>query len=191
MSRYECTLLYDASNGVNVEAESVEEAIERAYKKAPHVGLCHECSGELDVGDLIGMIVYHDGKEVADTSYGAVQLQAMTAERDALRAEVERLQRIIDSKPECTTCGGTGSIEISGPHWQSEFQPPEYEMGECDMCGGSGKAIAEQPDADTLLRVILDAQFKKPSDIVTGTSNWAGYMAEQIIARDMPGKEDV
>jgi hypothetical protein len=56
---------------------------------------------------------------------------------------------------------------------------------------GERQSAAKQPDTDTLLRVIFDAQLKKPSDIVTGTSNWAGYMAAQIIARALLGKEAV
>ncbi|MFU6607807.1 hypothetical protein ACM799_19495 [Pseudomonas aeruginosa] len=36
--------------------------------------------------------------------------------------------------PKCATCGDTGQIVVSGPHYCGQFQPPEYETEPCDMC---------------------------------------------------------
>lgn len=45
--------------------------------------------------------------------------------------------------PKCATCNDSGQIVVSGPHYQGEFQPPEYETEPCDMCAQPSPAQAE------------------------------------------------
>ncbi len=45
--------------------------------------------------------------------------------------------------PKCATCGDTGQIVVSGPHYCGQFQPPEYETEPCDMCAQPSTAPAE------------------------------------------------
>ncbi|WP_253945938.1 hypothetical protein [Pseudomonas aeruginosa] len=45
--------------------------------------------------------------------------------------------------PKCATCNDSGQIVVSGPHYQGEFQPPEYETEPCDMCAQPSTAQAE------------------------------------------------
>jgi len=42
---------------------------------------------------------------------------------------------------------------------------------------------------EQLMRRILEAQLNKPSTILTGTSNWAAYMAREIEKQDEPSAE--
>ncbi|HCA7684209.1 TPA: hypothetical protein MX427_006450, partial [Pseudomonas aeruginosa] len=44
--------------------------------------------------------------------------------------------------PKCATCNDSGQIVVSGPHYQGEFQPPEYETEPCDMCAQPSPAQA-------------------------------------------------
>lgn len=50
MKKYGVTLIYSATKYVEVEAEDEDKALEEAYKNW-HVSLCHQCAGEIDVGD--------------------------------------------------------------------------------------------------------------------------------------------
>ncbi|CEI19868.1 hypothetical protein PAMH19_5143 [Pseudomonas aeruginosa] len=50
--------------------------------------------------------------------------------------------------PKCATCNDSGQIVVSGPHYQGEFQPPEYETEPCDMCAQPSRAQAEQAEAE-------------------------------------------
>ncbi|MDY1450876.1 hypothetical protein SOK13_34390, partial [Pseudomonas aeruginosa] len=45
-------------------------------------------------------------------------------------------------------CNDSGQIVVSGPHYQGEFQPPEYETEPCDMCAQPSPAQAEQAEAE-------------------------------------------
>ncbi|MGI9702897.1 hypothetical protein ACIRT4_16310 [Pseudomonas aeruginosa] len=58
--------------------------------------------------------------------------------------------------PKCATCNDSGQIVVSGPHYQGEFQPPEYETEPCDMCAQPSPAQAEQPTADDYEEVLAD-----------------------------------
>ena len=54
MSKYSVIAIIDASKYVGTfEAESKEEAIENAEENAETPTLCHQCSGDLDLGDII------------------------------------------------------------------------------------------------------------------------------------------
>lgn len=63
---------------------------------------------------------------------------------DAYRARAALAQ----PSPKCATCNDSGQIVVSGPHYQGEFQPPEYETEPCDMCAQPSPAQAEQAEAE-------------------------------------------
>ncbi|RQG53728.1 hypothetical protein IPC203_24875 [Pseudomonas aeruginosa] len=73
--------------------------------------------------------------------------------------------------PKCATCNDSGQIVVSGPHYQGEFQPPEYETEPCDMCAqpSPAQAEAERPEVVAYLFVkpdgtlSMDAVRHKPS----------------------------
>jgi len=54
MKKWNVCLAFGASRFVGgVEAETAEEAIEKAIDTDGYVGLCHQCSHEIDIGDPI------------------------------------------------------------------------------------------------------------------------------------------
>ena len=92
LKTYECTVLFDASAGVTVQAESPEEAAMMAADQVEgHQHLCHQCRDTLDTGDSIGVLVYEGGEMVADTTYSAEALAKVEAQRDELLAALRRL----------------------------------------------------------------------------------------------------
>lgn len=93
MSEYECTVLVDASRGFTVKAGSPEEAADLAQDQyyQGETGICHQCSRNIDLGEPYAVLVYGDGEMVLDTSHDAQRINTLTDERDALRAENDRL----------------------------------------------------------------------------------------------------
>lgn len=69
--KYSCTVLFDASASVDVEADSAEAAANQAEDKTSgHQSLCHQCSETLDTSDSYGVLVYDEaGELVADTRF--------------------------------------------------------------------------------------------------------------------------
>lgn len=53
MKKYSVLLSVDATVYVVVEANSEEEAKEKAYEVAHRPSLCHQCAKEMDTGDII------------------------------------------------------------------------------------------------------------------------------------------
>lgn len=53
MPKYSVMLLVDASITFKVEAESAEQAAELAMAQAPNPSVCHQCSDEVSVGEII------------------------------------------------------------------------------------------------------------------------------------------
>lgn len=105
MNKYECTLIYDASSNATVEADSVEAAIDAAYEHDA-ASLCHQCSRNLDLGDIIGVLVYKDGEEVADTTHRGEQIATLRAEKADLLKALEVFANIeIDSASEIVPNG--------------------------------------------------------------------------------------
>ncbi|WP_256824674.1 DUF4164 domain-containing protein, partial [Pseudomonas aeruginosa] len=72
----------------------------------------------------------------------ALLVEHMAAEIADLRAALAQ------PFPKCATCNDSGQIVVSGPHYQGEFQPPEYETEPCDMCAQPSPAQAEQAEAE-------------------------------------------
>lgn len=96
MNEYSVTVLVDASRNYTVKAESPEAAIERAEElySGESSGLCHHCSGKLDVGGAVGAIAYCEDKEVLDTSYQASRIATLEAECEKLRKEKSARQAL-------------------------------------------------------------------------------------------------
>lgn len=92
MHKYSVSVIFDASKCVDVEAESPEQAAGMAYDEAGYVGLCHKCSGEVEMGDAVRAIVYDEsGEEVADDGYQEMKIAKMTQQRDELMEALEGL----------------------------------------------------------------------------------------------------
>lgn len=89
MPRYNVTLIFDSSQTVEVEAESPEQAAEIAESNAEPLSLCHQCSGEVNGGDCIGVHVYDDEctEMLADTTHAG----DLSLEIENLRAKVAQL----------------------------------------------------------------------------------------------------
>ena len=51
--KYLVTLIVDASIRVEVEADSKQEAYDKALDNAFTPSICHQCSREIDLGDII------------------------------------------------------------------------------------------------------------------------------------------
>lgn len=50
MPKYRVTMFFTASKTVEVEAETAEDAIEKAENEKSYVSLCHQCAREVDDG---------------------------------------------------------------------------------------------------------------------------------------------
>ncbi len=78
----------------------------------------------------------------------ALLVEHMAAEIADLRAALAQ------PSPKCATCGDTGQIVVSGPHYCGQFQPPEYETEPCDMCAQPSPAQAEVERPEVVARVM-------------------------------------
>ena len=96
MTKYMCLVIIDASVGVEVEANSPEDAVNAAFNdKRTSVSLCHQCSDDVDIGDAYRVIV-HDAsgdKELLDSeakpSEKIESLQARIAELEAAPSQTQ------------------------------------------------------------------------------------------------------
>ena len=92
MHKYSVSVIFDASKCVDVEAESPEQAAGMAYDEAGYVGLCHQCSDEVEMGDAVRAIVCDEsGEEVADDGYQEMKIAKMAQQRDELLEALEGL----------------------------------------------------------------------------------------------------
>ncbi|MCY1389107.1 hypothetical protein D9M71_38970 [compost metagenome] len=92
---YSGTALYDASWCFQVEAGSLDEAREKldelALEHSPT--LCHQCSDHIELGDVVGFIIYDENdNEIADTRYIAEDLAKAQARVTELEAENKALR---------------------------------------------------------------------------------------------------
>ena len=71
MSKYSVSLIFSADSGVDIEADSPEEAAELAYNSnEASPSLCHQCARDVNLGDCIRTIVYDEnGAEVFDDGW--------------------------------------------------------------------------------------------------------------------------
>ena len=85
MKRYLAVVIYDASVGVELEADSAQSAAIAALDEAEPISLCNECSRSLNIGDPINAVAYdEDGNEHYDVQGDMVerirqQLQGLAA----------------------------------------------------------------------------------------------------------------
>ena len=89
--RYSVTLIFDASKGMDVEAESPEDAEAKAVDALGSPCICHQCAAEVGVADAIGAHVYLGDKLVLDTTYGGDkdrQVAELTARVASLEAQL-------------------------------------------------------------------------------------------------------
>ena len=100
MPLYQVTIVHDACTTHEIEADSPKEAADKAMGEVSNVSLCHQCSHEIDLADPVRVVcVYNEETDENHTDLDppieAVSLQRkldeVTAERDALQAEVDRL----------------------------------------------------------------------------------------------------
>ena len=61
MTKYYVTIAYSASKSVGVEANSPQEAANKAYEMDDvYVSFCHQCSHKIDIGDPYRAYVYNE-----------------------------------------------------------------------------------------------------------------------------------
>ena len=59
--KYQCTVIFDASASIEVEAATPEEAAEIAEDETSgYQSLCHQCANTLETGDAVGVLVYNE-----------------------------------------------------------------------------------------------------------------------------------
>lgn len=98
MTQYSVTLLYDACQTVNVEAEDPQEAIEKAQEQGG-VSLCHQCANDIELADVIAEIVYEGEEVVADTSAHAAKTLAFEQLAKAQQQRHQLLAALADVLP--------------------------------------------------------------------------------------------
>lgn len=93
MSEYNVCILLDASKSYTVEADTPEQAVEKAeelhWENA--ISLCHQCSAQVELADSVGAVACLDGAEVLDTTYGGQRIAALESELARLRGLVPEL----------------------------------------------------------------------------------------------------
>jgi len=61
MNKYNVSISFGASNGIEVEADSPEQAAEMAYNHdSASPSLCHQCSKEVELGDAVSVTVFDE-----------------------------------------------------------------------------------------------------------------------------------
>jgi len=95
MNKYNVSLIFSADWGVEVKAESPEDAANQAYNSdEASVSVCHQCAGNINIGDCIRVIVYDEsGQEMLDDGYEQKEialLRSRVAELEAKLAGIEK-----------------------------------------------------------------------------------------------------
>ena len=63
MSKWVAIFTVDASTVVEVEADTQEQAEEKAWENIGRPRLCHQCGDELDIGDVIDLVEITENTE--------------------------------------------------------------------------------------------------------------------------------
>lgn len=123
MSNYSVSVIFDACKSVNVEADSPGDAIDKAYDEAGYASLCHQCAGEIEVGDAVRAIVFDgDGEQVGDDSWQEEKISKLTQQRDELLAALKDISkaylRLLESgKDRIESLGGDcDSVDYMAAH---------------------------------------------------------------------------
>lgn len=106
-----------------IRLRGIVEALDNIHDNTPH-----RWSTDLD-----------DVHSSAESLLALIKDQAPTQAAQGLASAA-----LAQPSPKCATCNDSGQIVVSGPHYQGEFQPPEYETEPCDMCAQPSPAQAEQ-----------------------------------------------
>lgn len=72
MTKFYCTVIYDASANVSVDAETPEDAaVVAENEKEGCQHLCNQCSNQIDTGGALGVLVYNEEATqlLLDTNY--------------------------------------------------------------------------------------------------------------------------
>lgn len=106
MTIYYASICVDVSHGAKIEADSMEEAVEKAWEEFNEAspGLCHHCSNGLDMGDPYRLILSTDDGEVYDDDHDQKQIRALVAERDAWKAYAEHQEHCRDCAESVHSC---------------------------------------------------------------------------------------
>jgi|GEM_PF-3172639 len=91
--KYAVTVCIDSSRSATIEADSPEQAADKAMDELGYPSICHQCANELEVGDAIGALVYDAAAErqLLDTTYSGERIAALEKEGDTFRALVSFL----------------------------------------------------------------------------------------------------
>ena len=104
MNKYNCTVIFDASSTVFIEAKTPEEAAQIAEDKtAGNQHLCHQCADTLETGDCIGVHVYDEDftQQLLDTTCHPLQRKPLTEAEifKALESDIEQME-LVKQDPE-------------------------------------------------------------------------------------------
>jgi len=95
--RYHVIGLVDATVTVEVEADTPEAALERAYEdERMHVSVCHQCAREVQVGEVYAARVIDDdgaGDEVLTDEQPRLELATVEQLKAELAKRAERAER--------------------------------------------------------------------------------------------------
>lgn len=117
--KYNCSVIYDAAQYLQIEADTPEDASEKAMGECS-ASICHQCADSLELGDALGVMVSSDeGEGRLDTTWSAEEIAR-------LKAEVERFRAIVDEVHSWAVCAAIASpedmaqnfphiVEITGP----------------------------------------------------------------------------
>ncbi|MDJ1412787.1 hypothetical protein MU748_24955 [Pseudomonas aeruginosa] len=154
----EAVLALMSAERIDPEQESVEQAggDERAVDGKPRATKCPDCGkGDLMPGDLCACGYETDPaagyacSECDGSGDGCVGEVCRECDGTGWFVTPEQARATLaQPSPKCATCNDSGQIVVSGPHYQGEFQPPEYETEPCDMCAQPSPAQAEQAEAE-------------------------------------------
>ncbi|MEG0922000.1 MAG: hypothetical protein RSD57_12415 [Comamonas sp.] len=139
MPIFECTVIFDASAPVSVEAGTPEEAAVEAEEKlqgAQH--LCNQCSNTLDTGDVVGVHVYSKGGDhkLLDTTLSGELGRELETERMRL-----------------ASCGVIALANTRESARKAREMLPAYRRGSADD-------VARAVDREMLLREAIEQVAK-------------------------------
>lgn len=106
MSEYFISVSFSANSCGTIDADDLDDAIEKGYDEFGYASLCHHCSSKLQVDDAIGICVEKDGEEIYDDhpindAYNKIsdlkqQLQALKLENDELKKWKDKYRDFFD-----------------------------------------------------------------------------------------------
>ena len=102
--KYNANICYTAGTSITVGADTPEAAAEAAYSsKEACVGLCHQCSHEIELGDVSHVVIYdNEGNEVYNDGYFENEIAKLRAENEKLTEEVTEQAQLLGISAEET-----------------------------------------------------------------------------------------